>query len=264
MPAAAPFKLFDDKGLYIVVRPNGGKWWRLDYRHDGKRKTLSMGTYPDTGLKEARTRRDEARAMIASGTDPAELRKAEKITLSEAKQEEEAAKELERLIQSGDPLPGSFRMVALEWISTRLADKTPKYIQKVTNQLERYVYPYLGNTPVADITAKAVLAVLRRVEAHGMLETMRKVKQHIGGDALRHPDRTRHARPHACPWGSTHSRTGGQTPRRAYRACARRAVAAHHGRVSWRTADQVRPDPCAAAVCPTGRAAFYGVGACEF
>jgi hypothetical protein len=108
-PAAAPFKLSDGEGMFILVHPNGSKYWRMDYRINGKRKTLSLGVYPDVPLKLARTRRDEARAMLASGTDPAELRKAEKVTLSEAKQEEEETKELERMVQAGEALPGSFR-----------------------------------------------------------------------------------------------------------------------------------------------------------
>ena len=180
-PGDKPIKLSDEKGLFLLVTPNGGKWWRFKYRFGGKEKLLSLGTYPQTGLKEARARRDEARAMIASGTDPAELRKTEKVTLSEAAQEREKAAELERLIQSGDPLPGSFRAVAIEWASKRLADKTPKHRQKVTNQLERYAFPFIGDLQASEVTAAAVLDALRRLEERGILETMRKVKQHIGG-----------------------------------------------------------------------------------
>ena len=70
-----PVKLSDDRGLYLLVSPAGGKWWRMDYRFSGKRKTLSMGVYPDVGLKEARGRRDEARKLLADGIDPGEHRK---------------------------------------------------------------------------------------------------------------------------------------------------------------------------------------------
>ena len=128
-PAATPIKLTDEKGLHLLINPNGSRYWRFSYRFDGKQKTLALGVYPDTILKQARIYRDEARQLIANGTDPSELRKAEKVTLSEAKQQEEAAKELERIKAAGEPLPGSFRFVALEWAGKRLHDKTPKYQQ---------------------------------------------------------------------------------------------------------------------------------------
>jgi hypothetical protein len=65
-----PLRLYDERGLYLEVRPNGGKWWRLKYRHAGKEKLLSLGTYPDTSLKDARERRDKERQLLASGVDP--------------------------------------------------------------------------------------------------------------------------------------------------------------------------------------------------
>ena len=80
-PAEKPQKATDGGGLYLLVQPAGGKWWRFDYRVDGKRKTLSMGTYPEVGLKLARERRDEARELLAQGIDPGQVRK-------EAKQEQ--------------------------------------------------------------------------------------------------------------------------------------------------------------------------------
>ena len=177
---AAQYKLSDERGLYLLIKPTGGKLWRFDYRFEGKRKTLAMGAYPDIQLKQARLLRDEARQLIANGTDPAELRKAEKVTLSEAKQEEEAAKTLERLKQSGEALPASFRFVALEWATKRLHDKTPKYQQKVNNQLATYAYPFIGDTPISEVTAPLILDVLQRMEGRGIFETQRKVKQHIG------------------------------------------------------------------------------------
>jgi len=77
-PAEKPTKLTDGGGLYLLLNPNGSRWWRLDYRYGGKRKTLSMGVYPDVGLKDARNRRDEARKLLASDVDPGENRKATK------------------------------------------------------------------------------------------------------------------------------------------------------------------------------------------
>lgn len=70
-----PYKLYDAGGLFVIVTPAGGKWWRLKYRFEGKEKLLSLGTYPYTGLKEARGKRDEARKLIAQGLDPSAYRK---------------------------------------------------------------------------------------------------------------------------------------------------------------------------------------------
>ena len=78
-PRELPYKLGDSRGLYLLVTPSGGKWWRFDYRFGGKRKSLSMGTYPDVALKEARGRRDRAREHLAHGADPGEVRKAQKL-----------------------------------------------------------------------------------------------------------------------------------------------------------------------------------------
>lgn len=179
-PATTPFKLSDEKGMFLLINPNGSKYWRLKYRIGGREKLLALGVYPQVSLKEAREHRDDARKLIANGIDPAELRKAEKVTLSEAKQEEEAAKEVERLLQAGGALPGSFRAIGEEWAAKYLADKSPKYRQKVISRLSVEVYPYLGNLPVKDITAPLILEVLRRIEARGTIESAYRVKQNIG------------------------------------------------------------------------------------
>ena len=76
--AGKNLKLADEKGLFLLVTPSGGKWWRLTYRFGGKQKTLSLGIYPEVGLKDARERRDAARKLLANGVDPGEHRKATK------------------------------------------------------------------------------------------------------------------------------------------------------------------------------------------
>lgn len=73
------YKLFDGKGLFLSVEPSGGKLWRLKYRYDGKEKKLALGAFPETGLKEARVRRDEARKLLGAGIDPGAQRKIEKL-----------------------------------------------------------------------------------------------------------------------------------------------------------------------------------------
>ena len=81
-PHEKPLKLFDGGGLFLLVSPSGGKWWRLKYRFDGKEKLLSLGTFPEGGLKDARERRDEARKQLAADVDPGEHRKAVKSARS--------------------------------------------------------------------------------------------------------------------------------------------------------------------------------------
>jgi len=178
--ALEPYRLSDEKGLYMIVRPDGARWWRFDYRFQGSRKTLSFGTYPEVPLKLARIRRDEARQLIASGTDPSELRKAEKETITAARQQEETEREVARLLAAGEALPGSFRAVGEEWAERYLSDKSPDYKQKVERRLELDVYPFIGNRPVGDINAPVILEVLRRIEARGTVETAHRVKHNIG------------------------------------------------------------------------------------
>lgn len=73
-----PIKLYDERGLFLLVAPAGGKWWRFRYRFDGKHKSLSMGVYPDVSLKDARERRDAAKQLLAQGIDPGAVRREEK------------------------------------------------------------------------------------------------------------------------------------------------------------------------------------------
>lgn len=107
-PGDKPRKLSDGGGLYLELPPNGGKWWRLKYRIGGKEKRIGLGTYPEVPLADARKRRDEARAMVAAGTDPSEARKA-------GKAEQERRHEAEALAAAGEPLPGTFEYVAREF-----------------------------------------------------------------------------------------------------------------------------------------------------
>jgi hypothetical protein len=85
-PGEKPRKLSDGGGLYLELQPNGGKWWRLKYRHEGKEKRIGLGTYPEVTLSEARKRRDDARALVAAGTDPSEARKEAKASRAQAQE----------------------------------------------------------------------------------------------------------------------------------------------------------------------------------
>ncbi len=152
-----PAKLADEKGLYLLVAPSGGKWWRLDYRFDGRRKTLSMGTYPETSLKEAREKRDEARKALAQGIDPCEQRKAMK-----AAQTAEA---------------DTFEVVAREWFAKFQPTWAATHASKIITRLEKDAFPWLGKRPICEITAPEILTTLRRIENRGALDTAHRVHQ---------------------------------------------------------------------------------------
>ncbi|THF64246.1 tyrosine-type recombinase/integrase [Pseudothauera rhizosphaerae] len=157
-PAEKPVKLFDEKGLYLELSPAGGKWWRLKYRFGGKEKRISLGTYPDVGLKQARERRDEARKLLADGIDPGEHRKAQK-----AAGEERAA--------------NSFEVVAREWYAKMAATWVPSHGEKIIRRLERDIFPWLGRKPVGDIGSPELLATIRKIEDRGRLETAHRALQ---------------------------------------------------------------------------------------
>lgn len=172
-PAAKAFKLYDQGGLYVIVNPNGSIWWRLKYRIDGKEKTLSLGTYPKRSLKQARADRDEAQALLADGTDPSEARK-------QAKQATKEQATIEALKAQGAPLPDTLAAIAREWLEKQTPAWAPTHAEKMAYRLEKLALPYLGDRPVREITAPDVLAVLRRIEERGKIETAHRVKQAIG------------------------------------------------------------------------------------
>ncbi len=155
-PGSKPRKYFDGRGLYLEVVPTGGKLWRLKYRFDGKEKRLSLGTYPDVSLKEARGRRDEARRQIADDIDPSELRKVEKATRAER-------------------VANSFETVACEWYAKHQPNWCAGHSERVINRLQKDVFPWIGGKPIADITAPLVLETIRRIEARGALNTAHRV-----------------------------------------------------------------------------------------
>ncbi|MBV8135352.1 MAG: tyrosine-type recombinase/integrase [Deltaproteobacteria bacterium] len=156
-PAEKPYKLFDERGLYLIVTPSGGKWWRLKYYHGGKEKLLALGTYPDVPLRDARERRDDARKKLAAEVDPNAERKA-------AKQQRE----------------DSFEAVAREWCAKFSASWVEEHTTTVIGRLEKNVFPWLGTLPIAEITAPELLTALRRIESRGAVEVARRVNQVCG------------------------------------------------------------------------------------
>lgn len=151
-------KLTDGGGLYLLVKPNGSKYWRLDYRFLDKRKTLAIGVYPTVTLKDARDRREEAKRQLANGIDPGLL-----------KQQTRAA--------SKEAAANSFEVIAREWLTKQSTKWTPDTAQRIARSLETHLFPYLAKRPITEISAPEVLAVLRKVEARGNLETAHRMKQ---------------------------------------------------------------------------------------
>lgn len=146
-PADKPIRLVDGDGLYLLLRPDGARWWRLDYRRPmtGKRNTLSLGTYPIIGLAEARDRRYAARKLLATGIDPGQQRKAEKAAC------------LERAASS-------FAAVADELLTQRAKKLAPGTAVRERRLLEKYLEPYIGSLPVSEVPAPLLLAALRKLE----------------------------------------------------------------------------------------------------
>ena len=158
-PQAKPYKLRDERGMYLLVQPTGSRLFRMDYRRPGtgKRNTLALGVFPDVSLKQARERRDTARKLLADGIDPAAKREAERSADAD-----------------------TFEAIAREFIERRLASKAESHRSKVQRRLELYVFPYLGRHPIASVTAPEILAVVHRIESRGTLETAHRALQNIG------------------------------------------------------------------------------------
>lgn len=164
-------RLTDGKGLYLLLFVKGGAHgWRLDYSIHGRRKTLSLGTYPETSLKLAREKAEEARRLIAAGVDPSEHRKAAKAVAQQERQ-------VEALVAAGQPLPGSFEALAHEWFEVRRTEWAESYSSKVFRRLELEVFPWLGRRPIGSITPAEMLTVLRRIEMRGVLDTAHRVRE---------------------------------------------------------------------------------------
>ena len=168
-------RLNDGGGLYLLLFVKGGSHgWRLDYSFGGRRKTLSLGTYPDTGLGLARKKADEARKLVAAGTDPSDVRQA-------AKAKDQTEREAEQRADAGLPPVDSFEAVARTWLATVHAAKVSEgHAERTRIRLEQDVFPWLGRKPLASIRAPELLECLRRVEARGAIETAHRVKQACG------------------------------------------------------------------------------------
>jgi integrase len=156
-----PNKLFDGGGLFLLVTSAGNKGWRLKYRYGGKEKLLSLGVYPEVGLKDARKRRDDMRQQLAAGIDPGQARKSMKA----------AQRGLEA---------NSFETIAREWFAKRAPTWAETHASKIIRRLELDVFPWIGRRSVENITAPELLTVLRRIESRGAIDTAHRAMQNCG------------------------------------------------------------------------------------
>jgi integrase len=157
-PADKPIRLFDGGGMYLEVSPAGGRWWRLKYRFVGKEKRLSLGVYPEVSLAEARSRREDARKLLAAGIDPSDQRKA-------AKREAEG-REI-----------NSFEAVAREWYGKQAHVWVAHHASDVLRRLESNLFPEIGSEPIAEVTAPMLLAAVRKIEHRGAHDLAHRVLQ---------------------------------------------------------------------------------------
>ena len=157
-PKDKAYKLTDGGGLYLLVSPSGGKWWRFDYRFQSKRKTLSMGVYPAISLKDARDRRDEAKKQLANGIDPAMVRKSQKHQQSQ---------------------PNIFEAVAREWHAKFKPGWSDTHASRLLRLLERDIFPWIGSMPVSDVSSPLLLQTIRRIETRS-LDTAHRAMQNCG------------------------------------------------------------------------------------
>jgi integrase len=160
-PQAKTYKLSDGGGMYLLVKPDGGRYWRLDYRFAGKRRTLALGVYPITTLSSARTQRDEAHRLLARNVDPNATKKARKRAAKIARE-------------------NTFGSVAREWMANQRHRLAHRYSALILARLEADIFPQIGSRPIAEIDAPELLDALRKVEKRGVIETARRLRQICG------------------------------------------------------------------------------------
>jgi integrase len=173
-PKEKPYKLADGRGLYLEVMPSGAKYWRLKFRFGGKEKRIALGVYcgpgegskVDVTLKAARKAATAARSKLADGIDPTETRRHDKI-------KQRASAE------------NSFKAVALEWFTQESSHWSQNHSTRNKWLLEKNLFPWLGHRPIGEITPPELLAILRKTESKGTIETAHRAKQ-VAGQVFRY------------------------------------------------------------------------------
>lgn len=159
-PAAKPYKLHDGGGLFLLVKPDGARYWRFRYFFAGRETLIGLGTYPDRTLEAARRDRDRIRETVAAGLDPSEQRKRER-----AARRAEAENTLEA--------------VAREWYRKRASGWAASHAEKILGRLDADVFPRIGSEPIGRVNGPTRLAVLRKIEEHVAIESAHRVGQYL-------------------------------------------------------------------------------------
>ncbi len=152
LPGDKPRRIYDGRGMYLEIMPNGSRWWRFKYRYAEKEKRVSLGVYPEISIDVARERLDKARKLLYEGIDPCAHRQQMKAVA---------------LLGSGS----SFETIANEWFAINLPRWVEGHSSKIKARLENDVFPWLGKRPIPDITPPELLATIRRIESRGTIET---------------------------------------------------------------------------------------------
>ena len=146
------YKIFDGQGLFVLIHPNGSKYFRYRYKLEGKEKVMALGVYPATTLKQAREKRLEAQSLVKEGSDPVRFR----LELR-AKREQE---EKEQLFKTQN----TFENVSKDWLARETKRITPKHARDVKRSLELHVYPKIGNHLIDGISTKEIKSVLSVIQ----------------------------------------------------------------------------------------------------
>ena len=157
-PKEKPFRVAAGRGLFLLVKPDGSKFWVMRYHFNGKENNLSFGRYPDVSLANAEKKASDTRGLLVNGVDPSENKKAAKATKTGA-------------------LANSFEVVAREWAVSYFINKTASHQDRTIRRLESYVFPWLGSKPISEITAPQILEVVKRIENLNKLETAHRTLQ---------------------------------------------------------------------------------------
>ncbi|EJD8842101.1 tyrosine-type recombinase/integrase [Salmonella enterica] len=155
-PSDKPFKLTDGQGMHLLINPNGSKYWRLQYRFDGKQKVLALGVYPMVSLGEARRKRDEAKKLVSDGIDPSEKKKADKIEQSEAL---------------------TFEAVARDWHTACKRKWSDSHSARVLKSMEDGLFTAIGKRKISELNTRDLIAPIKAVEASGRLEVAARLQQ---------------------------------------------------------------------------------------
>ena len=160
-PGDTPYKLSDGHGLYLLVKPNGGRLWRWKFRFDGKEKLMALGTYPELSLADARERHAMARRQLVNGIDPMGERKAEKTAVIVVTEH-------------------TFKKIAEQWLEHWRGNKSTRHSETTRNRLKANVYPILGDRPIAEVEPMELVRLAKDIEARGASDMAKRILQIVG------------------------------------------------------------------------------------